>query len=1001
MKKFLFLSSLAALTLASCSDDFAPGNNLNQGIEGKSIAHVTFPIDNEGGTRTVLGENGKSVIFEIGDAIGLFSTAQGSGVQNAPFVYKPTTEGDAFVGQIYLTSGKEYYAYYPYSQTQDLSPTDGFTFIINPEQSFNALQCNGTPTENYNWGSTTYDGSFSNNTVPGYAIAEAGKDNEISFTLNGLSSFIVIPVTGYTQKPIQQVTLALSNSKAPQVIAGQFNVNPETFATTQKYTVKPLDSDTENKGELITLNCGEGLQLNLGEIVNLWFVVPAGITFDSATLTFVDGIDDGQHEFIRPLNNPYTTKLNAPGRLAYSSKTPFEYIQGGSAPISSALAFLEYANLVTNGLDIDNYNALITAEGNNSNLALSSLNTFLGETAFVQETQGANIKGQLKSDAALSMINPALVTETIDLSPENVYDEIKDALKLTDNKFDVIILPDYFAYLKDYLNNEGLSTSIGGQVDFTLSGLQGTISAENSDNNVQIKNLQVNANGLFNPGSAYKVNVNGLTFVNTTVNVAGIENETNFYFLSNMFAPTGVNTNIVVYEDVVIGEECTIIGAGDANTALLNEIYSSQMDVESYITNNSTSITKYGNTLFMQGPKWPADFTKYDVNDFNTIDVQEEGALAIVTNTTSSTGQTNAQTVINKVKANKAYNGTAYSIYSENSDGIKTSYWTGTNYNGNGTLGYAENLAYEVINKGTSFKLTMDLNLMNIPWPILERTGQSNSLVVNGANGDDTFTISNVMITPAGYQTTSGTNYFSLFGMNPGVKNLTIDGVTIQNYLENEDGSIDEESINDNALIGILGTRPSTSVQETTENITVIGDVIINVSSTYNKAVGGLFQFIQSNSQINTTNLTLDFEDDINNNGGNNTILWGKIAGEGIVFPTPVEGKVGSYEVKTFDSTLYGSVSSVQLNDPKAANNGYIYLKLPSNFPVAGNLASNLNLNVYGLQTYPNILVNGIQFTVNLPEGEFYYEYQWSGSGSKYNYTAITSPAAKNSKKRF
>lgn len=767
MKKFLFLSSAVALSLASCSDDFAPVNNTTP-LEGKAKAYVNLPVgDLASETRTVL--NGKSVVFENGDVIGLYNAdANGGIVTNAPFAYSTSQDPAEFVGQIYLEPEQEYYAYYPYNQNQTFSSdSQSFTMQINPSQSFNAVACQGIPVADYNdWSSTTYQGSFSNMTVPAIATATSDAEGEsITFTLQGLSSFIVVPVTGLTgENAIKQVTLSINGvsegaqDATPQVIAGSFTVDPATWGTESNttYKVEKFESD-ENDGTVITLNCGRGLNLSLDKITNLWFVVPAGVPVSSLTLTFVDGQEpkEGVNQFTRPYTNAWSTRLNTPAICGVAKNTPFKY-SGGKAIITTVAQFLEYANLVTLGVDVVEplYEEMLKGD-NADQAAFSSLPSMLSE---------------LSSTAS---VNDAIIADDLEFDVEVISTLIGKGNGIIGSS---ATLDPYFAYLQNYVDSEGKIKPIGGSAQFVMSGLNKAAADAETPDYVNIDGLNIDGDGMFVTGNlTSNANISNLEFVNVTVYPSSTTTPP-YFFYQNAWNSTYNKIN-----DVVVDSTCGFSPANEDGT--LFNATSTQAIQNGYISNIQSEMP-YAVTLTVNTPDFSFDSeASMGVEAFKTVAVIANGKNSVLYIESPEDAETLLARTYNNgtltAQCTKfAYNGNPFSIVYKPKTGNAVSYWTGTS-SSTALKGSAEQLA--AIVQGTEaaeFEMTMDLDLMDTPW----WATNSELVTVIGTNGEnDPFSISSILINGnlADNKTRANGTLYTLLGAQSAVTDLIITDITI------------------------------------------------------------------------------------------------------------------------------------------------------------------------------------------------------------------------------
>ena len=835
MKKFIYIASIVALGLASCSDEFEP-NSGQSGVQGISTAYVNVP--NVGGVSTRTSLDGLNYYWSNGDAIGVYAanTATGGNVVNSPFVYsKVGSDGTAeFAGQLYLKEDAQYYAYYPYSGSQELDGTN-LTMVINPNQSFNAMACEPVASADYSWdySNGTY-GSFANNTAPMAAVSTATSTTEIAFDdMQALGAYIIMPVTGYTSTPIQTATLTIQggeNGTTDQVIAGSFTVDLTDISAA--YKVDALEND-ENEGKQIALNMGAGLDLVPGYITNLWFVVPAGISVKTVSVVFDD---DTEHPISRTFNNTNTTEANQPVFVPQAKNTPFEYVQGDGALIATPAQFLEYANLVTMGYPaVQEYKALnITAE----NSPYADYAEYAQLPQMITLAEGITSIADVES-ASDYTVKDALIVADLEFSGlAAILKEDLGALGsgVFANPEAQYFLDVYGGYLD--ATNPGIKP-IGGQATYVIQG-----------SGYSINNLTVVGNGMFNRNSTgYTAKINNLNIEGLTVNASQVTAANNNYYLLAQNYNTGQNAD-PTFSDVTVSESTiTTPNPTTDNKAIFNTVWASNFNPSTLAVENNSieTIPAFANNLMLNQN---FDFTAegYGIDNFNTITVYAQAPANPVCTVAD---QTNAVKLMDKVLNPSNF---GYSVVD-----ATTSYWTGT-ITKDGTGMYAEDLAWVVQNEssGQTFTFgTYDLNLMGTYtntegkevhqywWAMGNNTANSGfTKTVNGSKTN--FTISNVYIngTTDGTTTAANKNNFTLIGRGSIVNNVVVDGITIENVGENA---------NPDALIAAISILPTDGT-----NIVTVNNMTVNASVASNSAVGGLYVQLQQNwfGRINEATFT-------------------------------------------------------------------------------------------------------------------------------------------------
>lgn len=830
MKKLLLTASVAAFILASCTDDFQAPNSNN--VEGKVTLKATYPVGDELETRTTISSG--DISWSDGDAIGLFNAVTTGDVTNAQFSYN----GTDFKGDIDVFMGSEYYGYYPYNQLAQLQKDGVMNLYINQYQNYNWEEATPYDATTF-WKTTT--GSFASGAAPSVGVGSlVNTDTEnptINMTMKGVAGYVVFTVQGFGSD-IKTATLTVTNpgdtykvTEGKIQLAGELKVTVPTFtANTVKGDVNGIEvvSGNDFASNEITLNFGKnGAPLSVDTPVNLWFVVNPMTPFAGSTFTLVFNDDEA---------NPVTKTITTPGAPQYvganmirrmantaDPKNPAPFLYAGDYCIlPNALAFLEYANLVTNGLSAEqigywNASKNKTVQTDYDETNVSYLTTILKSSAFDEAT------GDLQTTVATSLydyIKPALITGTIDLT--NLLKELQTAVG---SESPVIILSSYFDYIRDYFDN-GFNGPIGGEIAYTLQGASAKAT---------INGLNVNGDGLFigtggvqnttSDGGKYTF-VDGITLTNVTVNA--VTEDTNYFLAVTDAAP--VTKGIQAISNITIGTGCSLNYKGTTvkNPALFQDIYATDIaqnkkllndvpetGISYYATNFNVTSTFSGAFNFVDNKVPVSAFEHAIINDtkYNPILIVQNG--------------TDAGALLNKVAANP----TDFSL----TDYTKsTSYWTGTSYetSADGNF-YAENLAYYSRQNVTGLQpvtMTMDINLMGgvnadlqygfknpLTWYSLNGKSQS-GYQVNGKGTDGTqYTISNVYIDGTdGNNNKIENDYLTLFGFGSVANSVQVNYITIENTLKNP-----------NAVIAAISQVPATTGGK---SLAMVNNLTINVN---------------------------------------------------------------------------------------------------------------------------------------------------------------------------
>lgn len=1012
MKKLFFFASAAALIASSCSDDFGYKDNSSAPlVDGNCRILATYQFgEEEAGTRTELANNAnKTYQWSYGDAIGLFNAAQASGKTNAMFAYKgPLTVNNKsyaeFLGDLDALAGDTYYGYYPYSINQQLN-NGIIPLYISANQNFNHNQNTG---DYYK-----YLGSFSQGADPAIAIGSLvtpeGEDAKPTMALDfyPMASCIVVPVTCYTDFEVTSVTLTVTpnttSDATPEVfLAGKINAPVEALATAladdNTMTAKTyFNNSPENLATLgiqpadaltgyspvstITLDCGVGITLQKNIPTNFWFVVPANLPVEGYTYTIQINNDDKNlitRSYVAGDSDSKTyvgyngVKTILPKIQTDATYQSFEYNPGGGILIDSTTTFLEYANLVTYGSAaiydwVQYYNAATTGS-EKDNEVYQTLLQFTQLPKMLNFIEGKSLEDLLGVSGANevnALLNPtqpilkATVIDNIDLTIPALTKEMGD--KIGSGVW-APNLPNYFQFYSNFVaGSTGTMSSIGGQYPFTLSGINLSSTAGETEypiiGGAEGAVLTVNGNGLFTGTVATAVaNVENLQFNYINVNVANQQpynNQSGYGFLT-YYQPLSKNT--CTFTNVNVGQYCDVVNGTSevTNKAILGRTSTSYLSGNNYIVGTEGSkdysvITKDEDCslpfVYFFNVQDDFNFTGiYGPEEFKVISVTTTGVLLTIS---SEDGQANAASLLEH--AEPAANVEGYSILDNGTP--QTSYWTGTAFE-SAQDGTAENLAYLVqtpnniinVENAIPFNMIYNLNLMgtynnvehNEWWATANYNGFNKKIDVAGSK--DANTITNIWIAPQKGQTYN-TASLTLLGWQGSVTgNVIIDNITINNNTEN---SIEG--------VSIAAIAQQSSISSANE-VTVTGYTVNTKSGRkYNDEIsvfGGLF----------TT-------------ASNLTIFGNSILNKNEAFENSLEGIKGGYwagwltnnVLLTSQNTTSGKPAKLNLGDVKPGAFGQVAvtIQVPAGF--TGNAYVDLGLQNGGITS------EEIDFTIYKP----------------------------------
>ena len=254
MKKLFFSLMAAALCFAACQVEEPVTSSKSEGVLSAKIEQSEI-------TKTTLAQNNNILWSENDQIVGFMKSSYGHKYQLDP----------AFVGKTYgdftkvasgesdkLSAGMSWdhnVVYYPYSETVScVMAENGYTLEVElpAEQSY-AVE------------------SFSNNLFPMVAVSE---DYDITF--NNVCGALMIQLMG-----IQQVKSIKVEGKNNEILAGEATVTASADA-------KPVIKMNSTTATAVTLNCGEGVQLNTNTPVEFIIALPPVEFTNGFTITVTD-----------------------------------------------------------------------------------------------------------------------------------------------------------------------------------------------------------------------------------------------------------------------------------------------------------------------------------------------------------------------------------------------------------------------------------------------------------------------------------------------------------------------------------------------------------------------------------------------------------------------------------------------------------------------------------------------------------------------------------------
>ena len=696
-----------------------------------------------------------------------------------------------------MVKGNDMYVYYPWTSGKTVSSKQVLTLSI-------------PATQYYNHKYAAAYGSYAAGMVPAVAKAEnVDKSKDLELKLQPVVSYIGIPIKGVGT--VGSVTMTMKNGEELNNevnLTGNVTVDFTTPNTTNLNSEGKVDEtdfsiNMTGTGKTITLNCGDGVDLDRETAKYFVFVVPAYIDLSEGvkfTITVSDTDNKNLQSYDRELTAEQLKKANITSTyrnyyLAFSS-ADIVWNEGGKLLIDTEEQFIKYAYLATYGWD-DSFNAAEEAE--------------------------AEVKAAIEAEKAEyfdgEALRSAIITKDLAFTG-NLWVE-RDLLESEQKDLSAFEMAIYNTYNVDGKNFA--LTSIGKKLAYNLDGNNNTIS------------------GLTFNGSVFAdTQVKASSVSNLTLNAAKVKDAD--FFLAKTYGVTNLTLT-----NVKTGEGCELTPATEGQGAFVDSFNtSSGAPVETVLPKfaESENNIKYANTLIVTKPsaaKTPffvalddAVALEGEMNiktaDYNAIKTATGGTLYVIAATTDANGK--AVSVANVAKAlieNDVigYNSTAatiwHSVVTRDAKGnVTTSYWTGkaANADNNDGIFTAEELAYVVSKRDLEKKeLTCNLTLNYKDW-VKTTVSTIDPISIDGKKK----TISGAQIKAAN---TTAYNY-TVFGYVANLENITVNSTTID---------LGTYAVSADANVAVLATVPGKTVTGVT-----VGAPTIKVPAAAKVAtVGGMF----------------------------------------------------------------------------------------------------------------------------------------------------------------
>lgn len=294
MRKYLFLSIVSLLSVASCTVQEILFQEVEP-AEAQDVYHAGF---GDFDTKTAIDGLGR-MYWENGDEISVFrSTA------NVPYIYEGET-GARLAD--FKRADDSFYA------GQDIPAT----IAVYPYAYANAVTDDGTGVY-VNFSSNQYyvEGSFGRSAAPMVAVTKDANDRDLNF--KNLAGFLVIPAYGdVTVKKVEFIP----NGEAL----------PYRFVVEPKYGEDPVLHQEEYYTSLFRLDCTQDpVKLSKDNFTEFWLALPPVTMKDGFTVKFVTS--DGEFNFTT--NASRTISRNVVNRMTpvsvSSAEVPWEYFEDPS-----------------------------------------------------------------------------------------------------------------------------------------------------------------------------------------------------------------------------------------------------------------------------------------------------------------------------------------------------------------------------------------------------------------------------------------------------------------------------------------------------------------------------------------------------------------------------------------------------------------------------------------------------------------------------------------------
>ena len=315
--KYILFSFLSLAAVGCINEEEITPVDKNEAAETVKMT-FTASIEDNAETKTMLGESDeygyRQILWQPGDSIGLgyYST------MNKFINVKEENSTTAIFEGEYIEQ-EVYYAIYPYQENQYISWDPGYQFYLPAVQKY-------------------AEGTFAPES--NVMVGKGSRGEELKFT--SVCGILVIKLTG--EEKIQSISLTGKTETG------------ENAKLSGKHTVKidwvenPVLVADQSAGTMITLDCGEGVQLDPVEPTSFYLVLPPA-TYSSFTLTI--GTTDGKVMLKEGKNLDITrAEYRTASSLPFAAEVAFDLCSKGTANcyiVSEAGLYTFDASTIGNG----------------------------------------------------------------------------------------------------------------------------------------------------------------------------------------------------------------------------------------------------------------------------------------------------------------------------------------------------------------------------------------------------------------------------------------------------------------------------------------------------------------------------------------------------------------------------------------------------------------------------------------------------------------------------